>query len=262
MEAKALVAEMQAEHVSSLYVADDGQRYGASLALEVRAAATAAGLTVAARPGLGPGRLLRRQSGQRREPRRRRPTSSIRPPRRAQPSSCSRPRACTTRPSRPDSAPPRSSGCVVSSPGFTPGKLPPAGSTVQLGLQLGLPPRSGASGRVRVRGDEGRDRRPAVRGPQRRQPRRRRQQLPLAEADRAPRSATTRSRAAIRAWPRSCSPTCAPERSSRSVSARWLVSRSAPPSAVCGRWYCVSVTRMPVRRRFARFALAAVRARQ
>lgn len=44
-EAKALVAEMQAEHVSSLYVGDDGQRYGQTLAEEVRTAARAAGLT-------------------------------------------------------------------------------------------------------------------------------------------------------------------------------------------------------------------------
>jgi ABC-type branched-subunit amino acid transport system substrate-binding protein len=50
VEAKALVAEMQSEHVSSLYVADDGQRYGATLALEVRSAAKAAGLTVSAGP--------------------------------------------------------------------------------------------------------------------------------------------------------------------------------------------------------------------
>jgi ABC-type branched-subunit amino acid transport system substrate-binding protein len=47
-EAKALVAAMRSEHVSSLYIADDGQRYGATLALEVRSAAEAAGLTVSA----------------------------------------------------------------------------------------------------------------------------------------------------------------------------------------------------------------------
>jgi len=46
-EATALVSEMRSEHVSNLYVADDGQRYGAVLALEVRAAARTAGLTLA-----------------------------------------------------------------------------------------------------------------------------------------------------------------------------------------------------------------------
>lgn len=43
-EARALVQEMQREHVTSLYVADDGQRYGATLSEEVRAAARTAGL--------------------------------------------------------------------------------------------------------------------------------------------------------------------------------------------------------------------------
>lgn len=47
-EAKALVAEMQAEHVTSLFVGDDGQRYGQTLAEEVRAAARTAGLSVSA----------------------------------------------------------------------------------------------------------------------------------------------------------------------------------------------------------------------
>lgn len=46
-EATALVSEMRTEHISSLYVADDGQRYGAVLALELRAAARTAGLTLA-----------------------------------------------------------------------------------------------------------------------------------------------------------------------------------------------------------------------
>jgi ABC-type branched-subunit amino acid transport system substrate-binding protein len=46
-EAKAIVQELGAEHVTSLYVADDGQLYGAALALEVRNAAKAAGLTLA-----------------------------------------------------------------------------------------------------------------------------------------------------------------------------------------------------------------------
>ena len=47
-EAKALVQEMQSEHVTSLYVSDDGQRYGQTVASEVRAAARAAGLQIAA----------------------------------------------------------------------------------------------------------------------------------------------------------------------------------------------------------------------
>jgi ABC-type branched-subunit amino acid transport system substrate-binding protein len=46
-EAKAIVSELGAEHAASLYVADDGQRYGAALALEVRNAARAAGVTLA-----------------------------------------------------------------------------------------------------------------------------------------------------------------------------------------------------------------------
>lgn len=46
-EAKAIVSELGAEHATSLYVADDGRRYGAALALEVRAAAKAAGITLA-----------------------------------------------------------------------------------------------------------------------------------------------------------------------------------------------------------------------
>ena len=49
-EAAALVSEMRSEHVSNLYVGDDGQRYGAVLALEVRAAARTAGLTLAGSP--------------------------------------------------------------------------------------------------------------------------------------------------------------------------------------------------------------------
>lgn len=46
-EAKAIVQELGAEHAAGLYVADDGQRYGAALALEVRNAAKAAGVTLA-----------------------------------------------------------------------------------------------------------------------------------------------------------------------------------------------------------------------
>ncbi len=50
LEAKALVAEMQAQHVSKLYVGSDGQQYGAALALEVRQDARSAGLTLASSP--------------------------------------------------------------------------------------------------------------------------------------------------------------------------------------------------------------------
>jgi ABC-type branched-subunit amino acid transport system substrate-binding protein len=46
-EAKAVVQELGAEHVTSLFVADDGQLYGAALALEVRNAAKTAGVTLA-----------------------------------------------------------------------------------------------------------------------------------------------------------------------------------------------------------------------
>ena len=46
-EAKALASEMQSEHATSLYVGDDGQRYGQTLAAEVRTAARAAGLQIA-----------------------------------------------------------------------------------------------------------------------------------------------------------------------------------------------------------------------
>ncbi len=45
-EAKALVAEMQTLHLTRLYVSDDGQPYGASIALEVRQDAASHGLTV------------------------------------------------------------------------------------------------------------------------------------------------------------------------------------------------------------------------
>lgn len=45
-EAKAIVAQMQTLHLSKLYVASDGQPYGASIALEVRQDAPARGLTV------------------------------------------------------------------------------------------------------------------------------------------------------------------------------------------------------------------------
>ncbi|MGI8714263.1 MAG: ABC transporter substrate-binding protein [Solirubrobacteraceae bacterium] len=46
-EAGALVAAMQSRHLTKLYIADDGSAYGASIALEVRQAAQAKGLTLA-----------------------------------------------------------------------------------------------------------------------------------------------------------------------------------------------------------------------
>ncbi len=49
-EAQAVVAEMQSLHLSKLYVADDGQPYGAAIAREVRADAPAKGLTVQSGP--------------------------------------------------------------------------------------------------------------------------------------------------------------------------------------------------------------------
>jgi len=49
-EAQAIVAEMQSLHLSKLYVADDGQPYGASIAQEVRADAPGHGLTVQSSP--------------------------------------------------------------------------------------------------------------------------------------------------------------------------------------------------------------------
>ncbi len=49
-EAKALLAEMQAQHVSKLYVASDGSRYGAAVALEVARAAKSVGLATASAP--------------------------------------------------------------------------------------------------------------------------------------------------------------------------------------------------------------------
>lgn len=50
-EAKALVGEMQSEHVTSLSIADDGQRYGQTLAEEVRTAARTAGISLSASAG-------------------------------------------------------------------------------------------------------------------------------------------------------------------------------------------------------------------
>jgi branched-chain amino acid transport system substrate-binding protein len=49
-EAQAIVSEMQSLHLSKLYVADDGQPYGASIAQEVRADAPGHGLTVQPSP--------------------------------------------------------------------------------------------------------------------------------------------------------------------------------------------------------------------
>jgi ABC-type branched-subunit amino acid transport system substrate-binding protein len=45
-EAKAQIQEMQAMHVQKLYIADDGQPYGESIALEVKQDAAAAGISV------------------------------------------------------------------------------------------------------------------------------------------------------------------------------------------------------------------------
>ena len=50
-EAKAIVAEMQAEHVLRLFVDSDGGLYGASVAQEVKQDAKTAGLTIATTPG-------------------------------------------------------------------------------------------------------------------------------------------------------------------------------------------------------------------
>jgi branched-chain amino acid transport system substrate-binding protein len=49
-EAQAIVAEMQSLHLSKLYVTDDGQPYGASIAQEVRSDAPGHGLTVQSSP--------------------------------------------------------------------------------------------------------------------------------------------------------------------------------------------------------------------
>lgn len=49
-EAKAQVQEMRVMHVTKLYIADDGQPYGASIALEVKQDAAAAGITASQGP--------------------------------------------------------------------------------------------------------------------------------------------------------------------------------------------------------------------
>jgi len=54
-EAKAQVQEMQAMHVTKLYIASDGQPYGATIALEVKQAAAAAGLTATPGPATAAG---------------------------------------------------------------------------------------------------------------------------------------------------------------------------------------------------------------
>ncbi len=58
-EAKALVAEMKAQSVTSLFVANDGSDYGRALADAVRTDASAAGLTVASSASGASARLLR-----------------------------------------------------------------------------------------------------------------------------------------------------------------------------------------------------------
>ncbi|MGI8506131.1 MAG: hypothetical protein ACR2MK_04885 [Solirubrobacteraceae bacterium] len=50
VEAKALVGEMQDQHLSKLYVSSDGQKYGAAVALEVRQDARSAGMGIVASP--------------------------------------------------------------------------------------------------------------------------------------------------------------------------------------------------------------------
>ena len=54
-EAKALVGEMQAEHVSKLFVTDDGSLYGRAIAIEVSSDAKAAGLTPVTSPSAADG---------------------------------------------------------------------------------------------------------------------------------------------------------------------------------------------------------------
>ena len=162
-EAKALVAEMQSEHVSSLYVADDGQPYGAVLALEVRSAAKTAGLTVSGSPGSAQGAFFGGSLAS--------AASRSAATRFFDQAAASSASAKLFAPSGLyDSAfaaalsPAAQQRLVVSSPGFTPGKLPPAASAFTVGVHLRLPPCAGSPGRVRLRGDEGRDRRPAVGG--------------------------------------------------------------------------------------------------
>ena len=101
-EAKAQVQQMQAMHVTKLYIASDGQPYGATIALEVKQAAAAAGISASrARPQrpASPAPVRTRCSpGRTRRPRRR--ACSTARPRRARTPSCSAPRRCMTPPSR------------------------------------------------------------------------------------------------------------------------------------------------------------------
>lgn len=54
-EASAIVSEMQAQHVSRLYVASDGEQYGESVAQEVKQDAKAAGLSLVSGPARADG---------------------------------------------------------------------------------------------------------------------------------------------------------------------------------------------------------------
>jgi hypothetical protein len=54
-EAKAQVQQMQAMHVTKLYIASDGQPYGATIALEVKQAAAAAGISASEGPATAAG---------------------------------------------------------------------------------------------------------------------------------------------------------------------------------------------------------------
>ena len=126
-EARAVVAELQSEHVSSLYVADDGRRYGATLALEVRAAAKAAGLTLSTGLNSAQGAFYGGNLAS--------PSSRAAATRFFDQAAASSPNIKLFAPSGLyDSAftaalsPAAQQRFVVSSPGFTASKLPPAGS--------------------------------------------------------------------------------------------------------------------------------------
>ena len=181
-EARALVAEMQSEHVSSLYVADDGQRYGATLALEIRAAARTAGLTVSGSLGSAQGAFFggspASASGRAAGPPLLRSGRGVGPEHQAvRPLGPVRLRVR----GRAQSRRPTASGRLLAR--LHAGQSAARRVRLHLGLHLRLSPRAGTAGRVRLRGDEGGDRRPAVGRRQRRQPCRRRHSLPLAHAD-------------------------------------------------------------------------------
>ena len=138
-EARAIVAELQSEHVSSLYVADDGQRYGATLAIEVRAAAKAAGLTVAGGPPGDPScstaRCLGSAQGAFYGGNLASPSSRAAATHFFDQAAASSPNIKLFAPSglydpafTAALSPAARQRLVVSSPGFTAGKLPPAGS--------------------------------------------------------------------------------------------------------------------------------------